>query len=418
MSNSRVSCHNWLFATVVSLSSCLVACQQSVAQKGPAPEVPRKAAAQSLPIIPKELPEWDDNETNPMINGRPVTIIPQIQNQVARFIRNNGNPIAAIVVTEVKTGKILAMVQGRSPDSWGAETHTALHVGFPTASLFKTVTTAAGFEMGAIDPEMTLSMFGGCARVNPRGIWPPVESRRPSDGLTLRRAYGHSCNGFFAKLAVNTIGLGPIVNMAHKLGWNNPGLASDFFLTPSPLREPNASSASIHTIGKFAAGFGSVGISAVHASWQYMTIANDGLSIPVHIFKDTVNPDPTKDGIKAIEKDTAVNLRSIMETTVLAGTATNAFKRGRMKLLRNEVGGKTGTLTGSNPQGLTTWFAGMYPIESPEVSVAAVVLLENLWKFKASNLAAEGFMAYYDYKLQSSSALNAARKNGSRVTTH
>lgn len=418
MSNSRVSCHKWLFATVVSLSSSMIACQQSVAQKGPGPEVPRKVASQSLPVLPKEFPEWDDHETNPMINGRPVTIIPQIQNQVARFVRNNGSPISALVITEVKTGKILAMVQGKSPEAWGAETHTALHVGFPSASLFKTVTTAAGLEMGAIDPEITLSMFGGCARVNPRGIWPPVESRRPSDGLSLRRAYGHSCNGFFAKLAVNSIGLGPIVNMAHKLGWNNPDLASDFFLTPSPLREPNAASSSIHTIGKFAAGFGSVGISAAHAAWQYQVIANDGLAIPIHIFKDSVNPDASKDGIRALEKETAVNLRSIMESTVLAGTATNAFKRGRLKLLRNEVGGKTGTLTGSNPQGLTTLFAGMYPIENPEIAVTAIVLLENLWKFKASNLAAEGFMAYYDYKLQTSSALNAARKNGSRVTTH
>ncbi|RYZ87245.1 MAG: hypothetical protein EOP04_12160, partial [Proteobacteria bacterium] len=405
MSNSRVSCQKWLFATVVSLTGSMMACSQSVAQKGSAPEIPRKAA-QSLPLIPKELPEWSDDEKNPTLDGRPVTIIPQLQNQVARFIRNNGNPISALVITEVKTGKILAMVQGQSPDKWKADTHSALHVGFPTASLFKTVTAAAGFEVGQLDPEVTLSMFGGCARVNPRGIWPPVESRRASDGLTLRRAYGHSCNGFFAKLAVNTIGLGPIINMAHKLGWNSTTIASDFLLPPSPLRAPTESASSIHTIGKFAAGFGSVGLSAVHAAWQYQTIANDGLAIPVHLFQDTASPDPAKDGVKAIEKETAEQLRSIMESTVLAGTASNAYRRGRMKLLRNEVGGKTGTLTGSNPQGLTTWFAGMYPIERPEISVSAVVLLENLWKFKASNLAAEGFMAYYDYKLQTSSALN------------
>ncbi|RZA23509.1 MAG: hypothetical protein EOP10_12555 [Proteobacteria bacterium] len=416
MSNSRVSCRHWLLASLVSLTSSLLACSQSIAQK--APDSPKKAAPQSLPIIPKELPEWNDDEQNPMIAGRPVTIIPQIQNQVTRFVRNNGNPIATLVITEVKTGKILALVQGKQPEHWGAETHTSLHVGFPSASLFKTVTTAAGFEVGQLDPELTLSMFGGCSRVNPRGIWPPLESRRPSDGLSLRRAYAHSCNGFFAKLAVNSIGLGPLINMAHKLGWNSSTLASDFFLSPSPLREPSATSSSIHTIGKFAAGFGSVGISGVHAAWQYQTIANDGISIPVHIFKDTANPDFQKDGIKSIEKETAQNLRSIMESTVLAGTATNAFKRGRMKLLRNEVGGKTGTLTGSNPQGLTTLFAGMYPLENPEIAVSAIVLLENLWKFKASNLAAEGFMAYYDYKLQTSSALNASRKNGSQVTTH
>ncbi len=415
MSNPLVSCRNWLFNVGLAVTSFAFACQQSVAQKGP--EVPKKPA-QALPNIPKELPEWNDDELNPMIDGRQVTIIPQIQNQVLRFIRNNGNPISALVITEVKTGKILAMVQGQSPDKWGASTHSALHVGFPTASLFKTVTTAAGFEIGQLDTEATLSMFGGCARVNARGIWPPVESKRPSDGLSLRRAYGHSCNGFFAKLAVNTIGLGPIVTMAHKLGWGDPNLASDFNLPASPLHEPPATGSSIHTIGKFAAGFGSVGLSAVHASWQYMTIANDGLAIPVHIFKDTASPDPLKDGKRALEKETAANLRDIMETTVLAGTASNAYKHGRLKLLRNEVGGKTGTLTGTNPAGLTTWFAGMYPIESPEISVSAVVLLENLWKFKASNLAAEGFMAYYDYKLQTSGALNAARKNGSRVTTH
>ena len=38
-------------------------------------------------------------------------------------------------------------------------------------------------------------------------------------------------------------------------------------------------------------------------------------------FKDTANPDFQKDGMKAIEKETAQNLRSIMESTVLAGTA-------------------------------------------------------------------------------------------------
>lgn len=416
MSTSHKSRQTWVLASLVTLASSLNSCSQSFAQK--ADDAPKKVAPLSLPLIPKELPDWNDDDKNPMLAGRPVTIIPQIQNQVTRFVRNNGNPISALVITEVKTGKILAMVQGQQPEQWGAETHSALHVGFPSASLFKTVTTAAGFEVGTLDPELSLSMFGGCARVNPRGIWPPAESPRARDGLSLRRAYGHSCNGFFAKLAVNSIGLGPLINMAHKFGWHSSTIASDFFLPPSPLREPSATSSSIHTIGKFAAGFGSVGISAVHASWQYMTIANDGMGMPVHIFKDTANVDLLKDGVKAIEKETAQNLRSVMESTVLAGTATSAFKRGRMKILRNEVGGKTGTLTGSNPQGLTTLFAGMYPLENPEISISAIVLLENLWRFKASNLAAEGIMAYYDYKLQTSSALNASRKSGAQVTTH
>lgn len=417
MSNTRNSCRNRLFTPLLWLAASL-ACQQSVAQKGPEPEAsaPRGVPASGV-TLPKEFPEWADNEQNPTIDGRPVTIVPQIQNQIARFVKNGNSPIAAVVVTEVKTGKILAMVQGRNPESWGAETHSALHTGFPSASLFKTVTAAAGFEIVQMNPELSLSMFGGCSHVNPRGLWPNNESRRANDSLSLRRAYGHSCNGFFAKLAVNNIGLGPILNMAHRLGWNDQTLASDFYLPPSPLREPNPTVSSLHTIGKFAAGFGSVGISAVHAAWQYMVIANDGQAIPVHLFADTPTLDPAKDGVKAIEPETASNLRSIMENTVVMGTASSAFRRGRLRLLRSEVGGKTGTLTGSHPQGLTTWFAGIYPLEHPEISVAAVVLLENLWKFKASNLAAEAIMAYHDYKHDAASAMTSGRKNLHTETT-
>ncbi|MCX6127530.1 MAG: penicillin-binding transpeptidase domain-containing protein, partial [Proteobacteria bacterium] len=229
--------------------------------------------------------------------------------------------------------------------------------------------------------------------------------------ISLRRAYGNSCNGFFAKLAVNSIGLGPILTMARKLGWNNQSLGSDFYVPASPLREPNAASSSIHTIGKFAAGFGSVSISAMHAAWQETVIANDGLSLQFHLFKDTLPTGQNPETQRVLESDTAINLKRIMEATVMNGTAKHAFNRGRLRLLRTEVGGKTGTLNGNHPQGLTTWFAGIYPLEDPEVAVAAVVMLENLWKFKATNLAAESLMAYYDYKNGPQGPLKTARKS-------
>lgn len=411
MANFRDSFHSWLYAPFFWLASCL-ACHQTTEQ----PVVAQSATSQAEKVpalysLPKELPEWSDTETNPQLDGRTVTIIPAIQNQVQRFIRNGGNPIAAMVMVNVKTGEIIAIAQGKSPSEWGAETHSALHNGFPSASLFKTITAAAGFEVAELDPDISLSMFGGCSHVNPRGIWPPAESSRPDQGLTLRKAYGHSCNGFFAKMAVNQIGLGPILTMAKKLGWNGTTIASDFALNPSPLREPNPSSSSIHTIGKFAAGFGSVGLSAVHAAWQYSLIANDGMAMPVHIFKKsnwTTAKDQEK--VRAIEAETAVNLRKIMDATVLSGTATSAFSKGRLKVLKPNVGGKTGTLNGTNPQGLTTWFAGLYPIEDPEIAVAAVVMLHDLWHFKATNLAAASILAYSDYKSNISEMPRTARK--------
>ncbi len=410
MSNSHTTRPSRLYFSLLWLAGCL-ACQQSSAQKAPEAEKAAPETSQTLaPVaLPLELPEWIDADTNPQLAGRTVTIVPQIQNQVTRFVRNGGSPIAALVMINVKTGEILAMVQGSTPSKWGAETHSALHIGFPTASLFKTVVAATAFEIAELDPEATLSMFGGCSHVHPRGIWPPVESSNPNQAISLRRAYGNSCNGFFAKLAVNRIGLGPILSMARKLGWNNQSLGSDFIVPPSPLKEPNAASSSIHTIGKFAAGFGSVSISAVHAAWQESVIANDGLSMPLHIFKDTQMGTPIPPA-RILEADTAINLKRIMEATVMDGTAKHAFSRGRLRMLRTEVGGKTGTLNGNHPQGLTTWFAGIYPLEDPEIAVAAVVMLENLWKFKATNLAAESILAYYDYRNGPESPLKTARK--------
>ncbi len=414
MSNSHTTRHSRLYFSFLWLAGCL-ACQQSSAQKAPDADKtasgPALVKPQAMTTLPVELPEWADADTDPQMGGRSVTIIPQIQNQVTRFVRNGGSPIAAMVMINVKTGEIIAMAQGATPSKWGAETHSALHIGFPSASLFKTVVAATAFEIAELEPEATLSMFGGCSHVNPRGIWPPVESPNPNQALSLRRAYGNSCNGFFAKLAVNSIGLGPILNMARRLGWNNQSLASDFFVPPSPLKEPNASSSSIHTIGKFAAGFGSVSISAVHAAWQEAVIANDGMGTPVHIFKETPILTPNPLSTRVLEAETAQNLKRIMEATVMDGTAKHAFSRGRLRLLRTEVGGKTGTLNGNHPQGLTTWFAGIYPLEDPEIAVAAVVMLENLWRFKATNLAAESILAYYDYKNGPDSPLKTARKN-------
>ncbi|WP_141736217.1 penicillin-binding transpeptidase domain-containing protein [Oligoflexus tunisiensis] len=419
MSNSHTTRRGRLYFSLLWLAGCL-ACQQSSAQKGDdttaSQPVADSSKPQSVTTLPLDLPEWSDTDSTPLLAGRPVTIVPQIQNQISRFIRNGGSPIAAVVIINVKTGEILAMTQGEDPGKWGAETHSALHIGFPTASLFKTVVAATAFEIAELDTEATLSMFGGCSHVHPRGIWPPKESRNPRHGLSLRRAYGNSCNGFFAKLAVNRIGLGPILNMAKRLGWNNQSLPADFLVPPSPLREPKATSSSIHTIGKFAAGFGSVSISAVHAAWQESVIANNGIAMPLRFFKDTPANKPNQ-GTRVLEESTAINLKRIMDSTVMDGTAKHAFSRGRLRLLRTEVGGKTGTLTGNHPQGLTTWFAGIYPLEDPEIAVAAVVMLENLWRFKATNLAAESIMAYYDYRNGPDSPMKTARKSASHESS-
>ncbi|SMF83604.1 penicillin-binding transpeptidase domain-containing protein [Pseudobacteriovorax antillogorgiicola] len=356
----------------------------------------RAWANATLPKIPQVLPEWEDIAT-PSLHSMPVNIVPRIQNRLKHFLKARDNPVAGLILADVRTGKVLAMVQGAQPKAWGAQTNTNLHTGFPAASLFKTIVAASTLESTNIDSLQGSTLDGGCATVSPRGYWLRNNVRGRKFKINLRRAYGSSCNGFFARLAVNEIGLGPILNMAKRFGWDGKPVTTDFSLRPSPIRTPNPATSSAHRVGSFAAGFGNVGISVAHATWQMLAIANLGVSKPLRLFSAS-GKEQALASERVLSEEASRELLAIMDATVLGGTATSVFRKGRYRRLRQDIGGKTGTLTGAHPKGVTTWFAGAYPIENPEVVVASVVVLEDLWHIKASNLAAEAILAHYDYR--------------------
>lgn len=348
--------------------------------------------------LPEEFPRVTDVNTPYLIDGKLTTINPKIQNYLQSYINRRANPIAAVVVADIKTGKILAAAQGRTPDQWGGKSHTALHIGFPAASLFKTTVSSAMVKVTDAEANFKRQLAGGCAKVAPRGTWMREDVSGRIYRMSLKRAYGASCNGFFAKLAINELGLGPILNMANDFGWNNQPIPADFYIPASPFNPPSPTNSSAHTVGKFAAGFGYVSLSAMHSTWQTMIIANNGTPRPLKLFEDELMPEHSSEPV--LSEEQSQRIRQIMKATVLGGTATSTFRARKFRRMRYRVGGKTGTLTGSHPKGLTTWFTGIYPIDKPEVVVSTVVLLDRLWHFKAADLAAEGLYAYRKYKKQ------------------
>ena len=84
-------------------------------------------------------------------------------------------------------------------------------------------------------------------------------------------------------------------------------------------------------------------------------------------------------------------LRSMLVDTTQSGTARRAFrdKRGRPILGSIRVAGKTGSLSGKDPDGRYEWFVGVAPAESPRVAIAAVLVQGDLWWRSASQVAAE-----------------------------
>lgn len=357
------------------------------------------SAGTSLPVLPMKLPPPTAdgriilNLNTP--NQRELTIVPELQAGLTAFIAERGAPIAAIIVADAKSGSILAMAEGRSPESWGGTTHSALHAQFPAASLFKTVVTAAAFEIADFNDEKPVGLAGGCGNVEPTGRW-LYDTIQGQSYMTMKRAFGLSCNSFYAKLAVNVLGLGLVRDFAQKFGYGAQPPA-DFHIDPGTIMSPSVATSSTYTVGRFAAGFGVVTTSVAHAASTMLAIANDGIKVPLKAFKDTPAPEqPLTE--KMIEPETALQLRNIMKATIRGGTASFAFSRGKTRNLRSLVGGKTGTLMGRSPLGLTTLFTGMMPIDNPEIVVASIVILEDRWVIKAPSLAAEAFQLWSEIR--------------------
>lgn len=344
---------------------------------------------------------WD-NET-PYIadaNGKlhPTTLNPELQLHMQAFIAERGAPISSVVVVDVLTGEVITMAQGRAPEKWGSTSHTALYNRFPAASIFKTVVTTAALEMTATSPDQPFGLPGGCGGqdITPTGTWMYDEG---GHSMSLRRAFGHSCNGFFAKLAINQLGIGAITHYAKFFGWESP-LPVDIAIEPSKMMPPPAANSTTHTVGRFAAGFGHVGISPMHAAWMASLIANRGIAKPLRVLRETVSPEITVSDTPIYSNHTANRLMDMMRSTIHGGTASNTFGRGRYRTIANEVGGKTGTLTGRTPEGLTSLFIGVYPVSAPRIAVASVVVLEDRYYFKAPQLAAEAILTWKENEIK------------------
>ncbi len=405
------------FFSAVSIMICLLffsnSIHSSIAQEritvfAPPMFVPKPQAPEIvLPKIPTKFSYSAEGGFKALIKGegvpdvsRALAVDPELQKGLENFLETRGNQISALVMVEVKTGRILALAQGRNPAFWSEEAHTALHTGFPAASIFKIVGASAALEEANFDPKNPLlSVPAGCSEVRDNGTWwKEFINPRKILKLSLQDAFGDSCNGFFAKLAVNHVGLDLLNKYADRFRWGKT-VPTDFFINPSPITQPNVKTTSMQTAGLYAAGFGGVGLSAVHAAWLFNGLARGGEAIPLKLFEDDLQ-NSSEQSERILSKEASFKLKTLLHSTTLSGTARNAFKKKRYRNqgLRDIVGGKTGTLTGRNPVGKTTWFVGMMPLDDPEVVVAAVVITGNKWVIKATDAAAEALSLYIKTK--------------------
>jgi len=292
-----------------------------------------------------------------------------LQNEVQLIVNSIRAPHVAIVALDPKTGKVLA-IAGKSVSIPDITTHNL----FPAASLFKIVTAAASFYTNDTNANSIVNFRGGNYALNKYNYLPNVRADKRK--MTVGEAMGKSCNPVFGRLALNLPSSAVLRDFALMLQFGTP-IQADFTIPQSDVFIPNDA----FNLSKTGAGFGQVTISPIHAAALVAAIANKGLFPVPQIIEKIVDaegnslPIAVRPPKQIIDADIASSLVEMMKYTTKIGTARNPFASTKKNPgLPFEVAGKTGTLQGKAPKGLTKWFIAAAPASNPQIAIAAVVV--------------------------------------------
>jgi cell division protein FtsI/penicillin-binding protein 2 len=322
-----------------------------------------------------------------------LTVDPAWQRAVSQLVTERHIPRASVVVLDTDTGRVRVYVsQGEAgaPD-------LARDAAPPAASVFKIVT--AGALVGAgLSVETSTCFSGGWHRITAANLAP--STRRDTDCVTLGQAFGRSANTVFARRAVEH--LTPTVLLAAARSWGfGASVPFDAQVSAGNIEIPEERL----EFARSAAGFWHSFLSPVHGAVIAQGVARGGeLQRPWivdHVLdaqnRVVLQHAPPRAWHRAVSPEVAASLGRMMTFSVSEGTASRAFhdNNGRAFLPTVDVGGKTGTLTATNPYRAYTWFVGNARDASTRVSFAVMVANDPVWQIKAATLARQVLQIVY-----------------------
>ena len=306
-----------------------------------------------------------------------LTIDANLQLRVAAIVAAYAQKMtgkAAAVVLDPDTGEVLASasypwpapltakgVATSRPDSGTDVLLDRARYGlYPPGSTFKLITASAALRQH-VDPRRTTFT---CARLPDgrvgakingwnRPVRDDVLDARPHGTIDVHDGFVHSCNAFFAQLAVR-LGSKPLLDTANRLGIS---------LTPAP----DAVARVRQTLPQIGYGQGDVVATPLRMARVAAAVASNG------ILRETrCEPEEAEDA--ATERFLNGN-----DARVLAGYMRDVVLSGTGRVLRNHPGriaGKTGTaqLDGRPSHG---WFVGFAPFGPATKRIAFAVIIEN-----------------------------------------
>jgi cell division protein FtsI/penicillin-binding protein 2 len=250
------------------------------------------------------------------------------------------------------------------------------------------ITAAAALDMAPETFRKKCRFVGSPYRLTRARVDPP----RGGTEVSFQKALATSNNQCFAQLAVHTIGATAMLDVIRRFGFlEAAGPAHGAGLAEDPGEDAYA-------LGRLGCGLSGCRITPLHAARLAATL-DEGLLVEPRWLSRVVDGAGRDLEIAApaeprrvLTPELAGKVRSMLVETTQRGTAKRAFRsRGRPLLGPVLVAGKTGSLSGRNPDGRYEWFAGVAPAENPRVAVATLVVQGELWWRTSAQVAAQIF---------------------------
>ena len=310
--------------------------------------------------------------------------------QMDSFFKANRPMYASFVAIRPSTGELLTFSQ-YARDKGARVKNPGLYTGFPAASVFKIVSTAALIEHAHVKPDVQVCYTGGSRQLTSANL---VDRKKERSCRTLTQAFASSTNAVFGKLAVRHLTADMLMDMAARFGFGRKITVSGRTST-SKARRPEGRL----SLARMAAGFTGSNMSTLHGAVIGAVIANDG------VWPSGVSLGGSGSGgvsMTVVKPETARELTRMMVRAVEHGTGTK-----HLASLKASTGHspaiKTGSLTSRDGSGIwNNWIVGFYPADKPEIAFAAHVGHQGGGYLKAGHIVR--------YALDTWVALNKSRR--------
>jgi cell division protein FtsI (penicillin-binding protein 3) len=284
-------------------------------------------------------------------------------------VQKNIAASGTVIVLDVKTGEILAMVNQPSfnPNNRPAQRgdvyrNRALTDTFEPGSTIKAFSIASALDSGLYKPDSVIDTQPGWMRVDHH----VVRDEHNNGSISLAQILQVSSNVGTTKMML-TLPPEQLWSLLHRVGFGEiTGIGFPGEQSGQLVKRKHWSP---FTLATLSFGYG-ISVTPLQLAQAYAIFANKGLKIPLTMLKS----DKDAVGTRVMDAKVADQMLALLETVTTAKRATGELAR----VPGYRIAGKTGTaimagLHGYQKHHYTSTFVGIAPVSNPKVIVAVVI---------------------------------------------